>query len=115
MLVALLEFPILVHKPKTNIAGPFSPIVMPAQAPNVDRENELCFIVSGNVKDVSVQNAPDYILSYTVGNDVSSRAWQMPDTSGGRYYFAKSFNGFCPTGPKIVAESQIPDHIAGGL
>ena len=62
------------------------------------------------MKDVSVQNAPDYILGYTVDNDVSSRAWQMPDTSGGQYYFATSFDG-----PKIVAASQIPDHTASRL
>jgi 2-keto-4-pentenoate hydratase/2-oxohepta-3-ene-1,7-dioic acid hydratase in catechol pathway len=33
----------------------------------------------------------------------------MPDTSGGQFCFAKSFDGFCPIGPKIVAASQIPD------
>jgi 2-keto-4-pentenoate hydratase/2-oxohepta-3-ene-1,7-dioic acid hydratase in catechol pathway len=99
----------LFHKPKTSITGPFSPIVMPVQAPNVDYENELCFIISRDAKDVSVLNAPDYVLGYTVGNDVSSRKWQMPDTSGGQFCFAKSFDGFCPIGPMIVAASQISD------
>ena len=68
--------------------------------------------ISNLVKDVSVPNAPGYVLGYTVGNDVSSRAWQMPDTSSDRYCFAKSFDVLCPIGPKIVAASQIPDHTA---
>lgn len=56
-----------------------------------------------------MSDAPGYVLAYTVGNDVSSRKWQMPDTSGGQFCFAKSFDGFCPIGPKIVAASQMPD------
>ena len=82
---------------------------MPAQAPNVDYANEPCFIISRDAKDVSVQDAPKYVLGYTVGNDVSSRKWQMPDTSGCQFCFAKSSDDFCPIGPEVVAVGQIPD------
>jgi 2-keto-4-pentenoate hydratase/2-oxohepta-3-ene-1,7-dioic acid hydratase in catechol pathway len=56
-----------------------------------------------------VSDAPEYVPGYIVGNDVSSRKWQMSDSSGGQFCVAKSFDGFCPIGPKIVAASQIPD------
>ena len=56
--VCAAEFPILFHKPKTSITRPFCPIVMLVQAPNVDCENELCFVISQDVKDVSVQEIP---------------------------------------------------------
>ena len=107
--LALPKFPVLFHKPKTSTTGPLASIVIPAQAPNVDYENELCFIISRDAKNVSESEAPKYVLGFTVGNDVSSRKWQMPDTSGGQFCFAQSTDGFCPIGPKIVAASQIAD------
>ena len=105
--MTLPKFPIVFHKSKNSVTGPFSAIEMHDHATNVDYENELCFVVCQDVKDVSEEDAPQYILAYTIGNDVSSRAWQMPDTSGGQFSYAKSFDGFCPIGPRLVAASQI--------
>src|SRR5271154_5423896 len=105
----LPQFPVVFHKAKNSITGPFSDIVMPKQAGNVDYENELCFVIGKDAKNVSRENALSHVLAYTVGNDVSSRAWQMPDTSGGQYCFAKGFDGFCPIGPRLVAACQISD------
>lgn len=47
------------------------------------------------------------MLGYTIGNDVSSRVWQLPARCGGQYSYAKSFDGFVPIGPRIVAASEI--------
>jgi 2-keto-4-pentenoate hydratase/2-oxohepta-3-ene-1,7-dioic acid hydratase in catechol pathway len=75
----------------------------------VDYENELCFVVSKDAKDVSEADAPDYILCYTVGNDVSSRYWQARERSGGMASYAKSFDGFCPIGPSLVRANVVGD------
>ena len=53
--------------------------------------------------------AHEYILAYTVGNDVSSREWQAPDNSGGQFCYAKNFDGFCPIGPKLVSPGTVGD------
>ena len=47
------------------------------------------------------------MLGYTVGNDISSRMWQVPAKGGGQYSYAKSFDGFLPIGPRIVAASEV--------
>lgn len=55
-------------------------------------------------------NPLDYVLGYTVGNDVSSRFWQLDNNrSGGQHGYAKSFDKFAPIGPLLCSTSQIPD------
>lgn len=82
---------------------------MHPHAGNVDYENELCFVISRNARDINEEDARNYILAYTVGNDVSAREWQMPDKSGGQFCYAKNFDGFCPIGPKLVSPEVVGD------
>ncbi|TKA52288.1 hypothetical protein B0A55_11417, partial [Friedmanniomyces simplex] len=94
-----------------TITGPYATIDMPPEshAGNIDYENELCFVVSRDAKNVSVDEAPAYILGYTAGNDVSSRTWQAPDMCGGQFSYAKNFDAFCPIGPAIVSAAAVGD------
>lgn len=48
------------------------------------------------------------MLGYIVGNDVSSRYWQLPERSGQQVNFAKGFDKFAPIGPVICSPAQIP-------
>jgi 2-keto-4-pentenoate hydratase/2-oxohepta-3-ene-1,7-dioic acid hydratase in catechol pathway len=67
-------------------------------------------IIGKEAKDLTPEDNPlDYVLGYTVGNDVSSRYWQMPDRSGGQHGYAKSFDKFAPIGPVLVSTKDIPD------
>ena len=68
-------------------------------------------IVGRDCKNISPRENPlDYVLGYTVGNDVSSRFWQLDkDRSGGQHGYAKSFDKFAPIGPVLCSTSQIPD------
>lgn len=45
---------------------------------------------------------------YTVGNDVSARRWQGKKMNN-QWSRAKSFDTFCPLGPRLVLASAIPD------
>ena len=107
----LPSFPVVFHKSKNSITGPHDEVPIPKQAENsVDYENELSFIVSKHAKDVSVEDAPKYILGYTIGNDVSARAWQLdPAKCGGQFSYAKNFDAFCPIGPAIVSPETVGD------
>jgi 2-keto-4-pentenoate hydratase/2-oxohepta-3-ene-1,7-dioic acid hydratase in catechol pathway len=51
----------------------------------------------------------DYILGYTVGNDVSARYWQSAERSAGQHGYAKSFDKFAPLGPVIASTKAIGD------
>ena len=78
-----------------------------------DFEAELAVIIgpgpSGKFcKDIPDADAAKYILGYTAANDVSARWWQK-EGSGGQFNRGKSFDTFCPLGPRIVPTSEIPD------
>jgi 2-keto-4-pentenoate hydratase/2-oxohepta-3-ene-1,7-dioic acid hydratase in catechol pathway len=57
--------------------------------------------VKQDLKNITVDEAPNFILGYTVGNDFSSRLWQRPPRSGGQYCYAKGFDKFAPIGPSL--------------
>ncbi|KAH8912910.1 hypothetical protein BR93DRAFT_942662 [Coniochaeta sp. PMI_546] len=62
-----------------------------------------------NCKDVSVKDAKDYILGYTVGNDLSCRMYQLQKYSGGQFFFAKGFDKFAPIGPTLISPEIFGD------
>lgn len=75
----------------------------------LDYEGELTVVIGKDAKNVSEADALTHVFGYTVGNDVSARNFQLPDTSGGQYCYAKSFDGFAPIGPVIVSPTLIED------
>jgi len=73
--------------------------VLPKDAGRVDHEGELVVVIGKRAKDVSLEEALDYVLGYTCGNDVSARDWQRNDR---QYWRAKGSDTFAPMGPWIV-------------
>jgi len=52
----------------------------------------------------------DYVLGYTVVNDVTARDMQAEDFSNTNPWFrSKSFDTFCPVGPYLVLKEGIKD------
>lgn len=71
-----------------------------------------CLVIGRDAKDVSVEQALDFVAAYTVGNDVSSRKLQRnPELAGvvPQWGFSKGFDTFAPLGPCLVAKEMIPD------
>lgn len=66
-------------------------------------------IIGKDAKDITEDDALDYVLGYSVGNDVSARYYNNPDVSGWQMGYAKSFDKFGPIGPCIVSPKLIPD------
>lgn len=75
----------------------------PELVDSLDYECELAVIIGKNAKNVSEENAFDYVFGYTILNDVSARNLQ---TRHKQWYFGKSFDGFCPMGPDIITEDE---------
>jgi len=95
--------PTLFSKTPNALQNPYDSIILPEIARNeVDYEGELAVIIGRKCKDVSPEKATDYILGYTVANDVSARRWQGKK-GGGQWYRSKSFDTFLPLGPSITA------------
>ncbi len=69
----------------------------------VDYEVELAVVIGKPARNVSREDAWDYIFGYTVLNDMSARDHQ---TGHKQWYFGKSFDDFTPIGPCIVTEDE---------
>jgi len=100
-------YPIVFMKSLNATQNPFDPIIIPTvcDSPSqVDYECELAVVIGKPCKNVSPQNALNYVLGYTCSNDVSARTWQQ---SVSQWSFGKSFDTFCPLGPVLVSTSVI--------
>jgi 2-keto-4-pentenoate hydratase/2-oxohepta-3-ene-1,7-dioic acid hydratase in catechol pathway len=105
------ENPVLFMKNPASIIGSHEPIIIPASCADpfqIDYEIELAVIIGKTAKNVPKEKALDYILGYTVANDVSARTWQIKN-SGGQWSRGKSFDTFCPMGPVFAPSSDISD------
>lgn len=99
MKLAIPGFPTLFMKPATSLADPWpAPTVLPriTQQDNTgDYESEMVIVIGRDAKDVSEDDALDYVLGYTASNDVSSRTSQ---TNQSQWCFSKGFDTACPIG-----------------
>jgi 2-keto-4-pentenoate hydratase/2-oxohepta-3-ene-1,7-dioic acid hydratase in catechol pathway len=98
-------------KNKSSLCHPNDSIIIPycaADPPEVDYECELAVTIGRDAKNVRVEDALSYVLGYTVGNDVSARRWQGKKMAN-QWVRAKSFDTFCPLGPRLVLARDIPD------
>ncbi|KXK24848.1 MAG: fumarylacetoacetate hydrolase family protein [Chloroflexi bacterium OLB15] len=73
----------------------------------VDWEAELVVVIGKVAKDVSEEDALNYVFGYTVGNDVSARDLQK--TIDVQWTRGKSLDTFAPLGPVIVTRDEIED------
>jgi 2-keto-4-pentenoate hydratase/2-oxohepta-3-ene-1,7-dioic acid hydratase in catechol pathway len=104
------ERPMLFLKSTTSLQNPGDPIEVPVKLPSteVDFECELAVVIGKRCRNVSREEALDYVLGYTCANDVSARDWQNR-WGGGQFCQGKSFDTFCPLGPALVTKDEIPD------
>ncbi|KAF2219602.1 hypothetical protein BDZ85DRAFT_291701 [Elsinoe ampelina] len=107
-------YPFIFFKPNTTVCGHGDDVIIPkiAQDEQADYEGELCMVIGRDAKDVSVENALDYVAAYTVGNDISSRKLQRDPALAGKvpqWGFSKGFDTFAPLGPCLVSASLVAD------
>ncbi len=67
---------------------------------SLDYETELAVVLGKDAFQVKAADAGQYVLGYTILNDVTARKIQ---TGHKQWYFGKSLDGFCPMGPCIVS------------
>ena len=104
------EFPMLFMKPNTGVIGHGDAIVLPKETKQTEYECELTVVIGKNARRVSEDEALDYVLGYTCGNDVSERTIQFPEMKMGAILVGKGFDTFCPIGP-VVATGLDPSDL----
>ena len=110
------EYPVLFVKGPNTVQNPGDPIILPRhlQSDSVDYECELAVVIGRKCKNVSREQALDYVLGYTCANDVSARDWQIRK-GGGQWCRGKTFDTFAPLGPCLVTPDEIPNPNALGI
>lgn len=93
--------PPLFLKLPTSLIGHKAQILVPEDATNVHFEGELVLVIGKTAKNVSIEDAPDYVFGVTAGNDLTERSWQGHDLQWMR---AKAADGFGPVGPVIATD-----------
>jgi 2-keto-4-pentenoate hydratase/2-oxohepta-3-ene-1,7-dioic acid hydratase in catechol pathway len=102
--------PVIFMKPTTAVIAAGDPIRIPAcciRGDEVDYECELAVVIGIPGRDIPEQQALNHVAGYTIANDVSARKWQKH--GGGQWVRGKSFDTFCPLGPRLASISEIPD------
>jgi 2-keto-4-pentenoate hydratase/2-oxohepta-3-ene-1,7-dioic acid hydratase in catechol pathway len=88
------------YRTQNAIIAPEEAIVKPKDASDEFQvEGELVVVIGKPARHVSKADALNYVLGYTIGNDVSQRTWQIED---GSLWRAKNSDTFKPMGPWIA-------------
>jgi 2,4-didehydro-3-deoxy-L-rhamnonate hydrolase len=104
--------PLLFAKWPSSLIGPGAPIVLPEQSSQFDFEAELGVVIGSRARGVSAADALEYVGGYLCVNDVTARDVQDAD---GQWTRSKSFDSFCPVGPRLVPARDVPDPQALGI
>lgn len=96
------EKPMLFMKPSTTLLDPNGKIHFPTHlSSHLDYEGELAVVIGKRAKDVDLASWKEYVLGYTIANDVTARDLQPKN---GQWTVAKDFDTFCPLGPVIETD-----------
>ncbi len=111
------EVPLLFLKPPSSIINPNDKIILPPQSRQVEHEAELAVVIGKRGRWIALEETNEYILGYTIANDVTARDLQRSD---GQWTRAKGFDTFCPFGPWIQtdfdpADALITCHVNGEM
>ena len=107
MEVQLPSEPLTFMKATSALTGPFDQIIQPRNGLKLDYEAELVVVIGSRAQYISEEDVFDHIAGYTVGHDVSERAFQRE--RGGQFTKGKSADTFAPVGPYFVSADQIKD------
>lgn len=94
------------------IVGTDMPVLRPRFTRQLDYEIELGIVIGKRAKDVTPDEADDYIAGYTIFNDVSARDIQAREHANKVILLGKSFDSSCPLGPWLVTKDEFPDPTA---
>ena len=102
------KIPIMFTKYTSAIIGDGDAIHWdPNETAKVDWEVELAVVIGKRAYRISEESVFDYVVGYTVCNDVSAR--DLQSERGDQWIRGKSMDTFCPLGPCIVTKDEIAD------
>src|ERR1700694_2460697 len=100
--------PVFFSKYRNAITGPMDPILLPSVSEQVDWEAELVAVIGRHGHRIAETDAMNYVVGYTVGNDISARDWQNRRPFR-QWMMGKTFDTFLPLGPALVTADEVTD------
>jgi 2-keto-4-pentenoate hydratase/2-oxohepta-3-ene-1,7-dioic acid hydratase in catechol pathway len=98
------EFPLYFMKPRNTLVGHGAAVVYPKDSTNVHYEAELVVVIGRKGRRIPASQALEYVLGYSVGNDISARDFQRREMAMGFVLHGKGFDTFAPLGPVVNTE-----------
>jgi len=99
---ALPERPEVGYRANNALVGHAAPIVKPAGVEGrFEAEGELVAVIGRTVRHADRAQARAAVFGWTIGNDVSARAWQHADRT---FWRSKNSDTFKPMGPWIETD-----------
>ncbi len=96
--------PLIFMKPPSSLIATGDAIVYPPLSQRVDFEGELGIVIGDRARNIRREDALDYILGYTIVNDITARDLQKKD---GQWTRGKGFDTFCAVGPGLVSKDEV--------
>lgn len=92
--------PTYFHKPVTALCGHGANVVRPKRCNWLNFEGEIAIVIGRHCRNISQQEAGDYIAGYSVSNDYGIHDFR--DTDAGSMLRVKGSDTLCPVGPALV-------------
>ena len=100
LMTALPKAPTYFHKPVSALNAHESAVVRPERCNWLNYEGEIAIVIGRTCRNVSPEEAGDYIRGYTVANDYGLHDFR--DTDSGSMWRVKGADTLCPVGPGVV-------------
>ena len=101
--------PLLFLKPASSVIFNGESIIIPSMSQCLHHEVELGIVIGKKCKNVSQQEALDYVLGYLIALDITARDIQTEAKKNGwPWSIAKGFDTFAPIG-EIILKENLPD------
>lgn len=92
--------PTYFHKPVTALNAHDAAVVRPKGCKWLNYEGEIAIVIGRTARNISPEEAGDYIRGYTVANDYGLHDFR--DTDAGSMLRVKGADTLCPVGPGVV-------------
>jgi 2-keto-4-pentenoate hydratase/2-oxohepta-3-ene-1,7-dioic acid hydratase in catechol pathway len=104
-----VQYPSAFLKPPSALTGHDAEINLESLLTKGVYEPELTIVIGKKATNVPVSEAMDYVMGYTILNDVSSRDLPMGKHSSQGSTVSKGLDTFAPAGPYITLKEDVPD------
>lgn len=98
--ISLPGSPTYFHKPTSSLNSHEGAVVRPERCKWLNFEGEIAIVIGRTCRNVSPQEAGEYIRGYTIANDYGLHDFR--DTDSGSMLRVKGSDTLCPLGPGLV-------------